>query len=213
MEKVNRVPISLSLLHSSLVLFYEESGKFKSAVTKNPQTRCFPELRDQAIASIRTDAIVTTFTGPQQSRVLYMVDGECRRGRHLHGDYRNHFHAWAVIKEELDEFWESVYRNAPDPDEIVQVAATSLRVLLELENRGIESVEPELRGRMDNHYGYPPGPIFTSFMDFYAHLVSRLETYWSSVRSSGRMSMEPLIEITVFCLRALTYGVGTQVPL
>lgn len=68
------------------------------------------------------------------------VDEEIRleqqRGFQTHGSYNSMHEAYAVILEELDEFWESVRLDNPDPRELLQVAATARRAMLELCSQG-----------------------------------------------------------------------------
>ena len=53
-------------------------------------------------------------------------------GEMLFGRYNSMHEAYAVIKEELEEFWDSVKKDDPDPKELLQVIATAKRALLEL---------------------------------------------------------------------------------
>lgn len=68
------------------------------------------------------------------------VDEEIRqeqqRGYQAYGRYNSMHEAYAVIKEELDEFFDSVRENNPDPHELLQIAATARRAMLELCDRG-----------------------------------------------------------------------------
>ena len=57
---------------------------------------------------------------------------EQERGVKKFGRYHSMHEAYAVVKEELDEFWDGVKANDPDPEELLQVCATARRALLEL---------------------------------------------------------------------------------
>ncbi|KKK92467.1 hypothetical protein LCGC14_2702670 [marine sediment metagenome] len=64
------------------------------------------------------------------------IDEEIRmeqsRGVEKFGKYNSMHEAYAVIKEELDEFWDSVKENDPDPIELLHVCATTRRACIEL---------------------------------------------------------------------------------
>ena len=66
----------------------------------------------------------------------HVVDLEIRmeqaRGQKKFGDYNSAHEMYAVIKEELEEFWASVKADDPDPKELLQICATARRALLEL---------------------------------------------------------------------------------
>ena len=72
------------------------------------------------------------------------VDGEIlveqHRGLDTFGLYASMHEAKAVIEEELEEFWDSVKANDPDPKELLQICATARRALLELCATGQEEV-------------------------------------------------------------------------
>lgn len=57
---------------------------------------------------------------------------EVSRATQKHGPMHSWHEAFAVIKEELDEFWESVKQDDADPEELVQIAAMAQRALLDL---------------------------------------------------------------------------------
>ena len=75
----------------------------------------------------------------------HVVDLEIRmeqaRGQKKFGNYNSAHEMWAVIKEELDEFWDSVKADDPDPKELLQVCATARRALLELCRQGRNETE------------------------------------------------------------------------
>lgn len=57
---------------------------------------------------------------------------EQQRGYQAYGRYNSMHEAYAMIKEELDEFFDSVRQNNPDPRELLQVVATARRAMIEL---------------------------------------------------------------------------------
>ena len=63
-------------------------------------------------------------------------------------EFHSHHEAYAVIKEEFEEWWDSVKKNDPDRDELIQVMAMCLATLVELEspstNLGVLDSEPDL---------------------------------------------------------------------
>lgn len=46
--------------------------------------------------------------------------------RHGHG-FNSHHELFAIIKEELDEYWETVKANRPDINELIDIACAALR--------------------------------------------------------------------------------------
>ncbi|RKZ12167.1 hypothetical protein DRQ53_15120 [bacterium] len=58
--------------------------------------------------------------------------------RDTHREFASWHEAYAVIREELEEFWDSVKRNQPDLDELLQVAACCQLAIKELGNTGGE---------------------------------------------------------------------------
>jgi hypothetical protein len=65
------------------------------------------------------------------------IKTEQARGVNLYGEYHSMHEAYAVIKEEFEEFWDSIKRNEPDPEELIQVIATARRALCEYYERGL----------------------------------------------------------------------------
>jgi len=69
-------------------------------------------------------------------KVMEVIREEYRRGVEKFGEYNSMHEAYAVIKEELDEFWEGVKKDDPDPMELIQVCATAYRAFVELVGYG-----------------------------------------------------------------------------
>lgn len=63
------------------------------------------------------------------------------RGVNKFGRFNSWHEAYAIMLEELDEFWESVKANDPDPRELLQIAALARRALLELCEQGRQERE------------------------------------------------------------------------
>lgn len=64
--------------------------------------------------------------------VLQETAVEIYRIREKFGGFSSWHEAYAVIKEELDEFWDGVKKNDPDPYELVQVAACAQLAIVAL---------------------------------------------------------------------------------
>ena len=67
-----------------------------------------------------------------EANVDSFIREEQDRGLEKYGRYASFHEAYAVILEELDEFWDSIKARNPDPKELLQVCATARRALLEL---------------------------------------------------------------------------------
>lgn len=57
---------------------------------------------------------------------------ECERGEQKHGKLQSAHEVYAVIKGELEEFWDTVKAHDPDPRELLQIAAVAYRGILDL---------------------------------------------------------------------------------
>ena len=73
-----------------------------------------------------------------QSRFLSDMVLELEKAENLHGSYNSYHEAYAVILEELDEFWEIVRMKTQDRNgrdayiELVQIAITAWRTARDL---------------------------------------------------------------------------------
>ena len=67
----------------------------------------------------------------RMSGLFVLANHELARARAKHGPMHSHHEAYAVLLEELDEVWDEVKRQTPDPQriiaELVQVAAMCAR--------------------------------------------------------------------------------------
>ena len=52
---------------------------------------------------------------------------ECARGEAKHGKLQSAHEIYAVLLNELEEFWDSVKDHDPDPYELLQIAAVAYR--------------------------------------------------------------------------------------
>jgi hypothetical protein len=57
---------------------------------------------------------------------------ESDAGEHKHGKLQSAHEVYAVLRGELEEFWESVKAHDPDPMELLQIAAVARRGILDL---------------------------------------------------------------------------------
>lgn len=62
----------------------------------------------------------------------YLIEAEMDRGFTTHGPFHSPHEMYAVILEELEEFWASIKNKDPDPGELLQVAALAKQGVLEL---------------------------------------------------------------------------------
>jgi len=60
------------------------------------------------------------------------ITSEYGRARSKFEPFNSAHEAYAIILEELDEFWDSVKRNKPSREELVQMGAMVLAALIEL---------------------------------------------------------------------------------
>lgn len=60
------------------------------------------------------------------------LHGECVRGEEKHGKLESAHEIYAVLKNELEEFWDSIKAHDPDPYELLQIAAVAYRGIEDL---------------------------------------------------------------------------------
>ena len=65
--------------------------------------------------------------------LMPLLQNEIAFGHALYGDYHNSHEQYAVLQEEVDEWWDAVKRNTDDKElyELIQVAAVALRYVME----------------------------------------------------------------------------------
>ena len=80
-------------------------------------------------------------------RTVHAVEGELARAMSLHPSYNSSHEAYAVILEELDEFWEEVRKKTEERSgdsmrtELLQIAATALRSVIDLDLVDLSDVD------------------------------------------------------------------------
>jgi hypothetical protein len=74
----------------------------------------------------------------QQIQIKSICDellDECLRARAKHPPFHSTHEAYAVILEELEEWWDSVKADRPDDKEILSVAAMAVLTIVELQGK------------------------------------------------------------------------------
>jgi hypothetical protein len=67
-----------------------------------------------------------------EKTIDFEIKMEQSRGVKKFGGFNSAHELYAILKEELDEFWESVRNDDPDPEELLQICAVARRGILEL---------------------------------------------------------------------------------
>lgn len=84
---------------------------------------------------------------PVDMEIMDDVACELWEAREAHGDMKNAHEAYAVIREELDEFWEEVKKkkqsNRAMMKELIQVAAMAVRAIADLGMPSLSIHEPD----------------------------------------------------------------------
>ena len=76
-----------------------------------------------------------------------LIDQEQARGL-TKGKYNSAHEMAAVIREEFEEFWESVKEDDPDPNELLHICATTKRAIVELCERARYEMQQALKERI-----------------------------------------------------------------
>lgn len=70
---------------------------------------------------------------------IELVKAEIERGVRLHGNYNSTHEAYAVLLEEVDEFWDEVKKRHKDypamKKEAIQIAAIAIRICDEIDEK------------------------------------------------------------------------------
>lgn len=96
------------------------------------------QLRDATKVYLAAKALRITLVPETSSGLLDELGLEVSRAQMLHPGFPTHHHAYAVLKEELEEYWEEVksWPKRHDPEnmrkELIHVAAMALRTILEV---------------------------------------------------------------------------------
>ena len=64
-----------------------------------------------------------------------LVKAETEKAVNAYGDYRSVHEIYAIIKEELDEFWDSIKERDVDPHELLQIASSAIFAILWIAKR------------------------------------------------------------------------------
>lgn len=76
---------------------------------------------------------------PEVQNLLLNITNEVARGNLIHGKFRSVHEAYAVLLEELDEFWDEVklkqHDKAAMKKELIQLAAMCLKTIEFLETK------------------------------------------------------------------------------
>ena len=81
-----------------------------------------------------------------KSNTVYIIKEELEKARAKYGPFNSTHEAYAVLQEEVNEFWELVQKNNMDHkevfmfDELKQVAAIAIRIMEELQEGEIKWV-------------------------------------------------------------------------
>ena len=85
-----------------------------------------------------------------KSNTIYAIKEELESAREKYGPFNSTHEAYAVLQEEVNEFWELVqgvvkfsdddWKNDRMREELKQVAAIAIRIIEELENKEIKWV-------------------------------------------------------------------------
>lgn len=59
------------------------------------------------------------------------VNNELESATAKFGAFHNHHEGYAVMLEEMDEFWDSIKSNSPDLEELIQLAAMCKRMYVD----------------------------------------------------------------------------------
>lgn len=83
--------------------------------------------------SLQTQKLRTpAWTEMMPDDLLRRLRDECRRGEVKHGKLQSAHEVYAVLKGELEEFWDTVKAHDPDPRELLQIAAVAYRGIQDL---------------------------------------------------------------------------------
>lgn len=65
-----------------------------------------------------------------EKNVASLVIKELRKANNQHGGFNSAHEGFAVLKEEVDELWESIKENKPSTEEAIQVAAMGMKLAM-----------------------------------------------------------------------------------
>lgn len=67
-----------------------------------------------------------------EETIDFEIETERQKAISKHGLFNSAHEGWAVMAEELEEFWESVRADDPDPVELLQLAACAKTMALQI---------------------------------------------------------------------------------
>lgn len=81
---------------------------------------------------------------PAFNDLILAIFDEMEMGQDKYGNFASSHECYAVLKEEVEEFWAEVKKRDQSPDlmtaELTQVAAIAIRYILQLRN--LEPIQP-----------------------------------------------------------------------
>jgi predicted house-cleaning noncanonical NTP pyrophosphatase (MazG superfamily) len=86
-------------------------------------------------------------TETKLSKLDDIIFREMSNAQSKYGNYHNSHEFYAVLLEEVEEYWESVKQNRDDHYELIQVIAVALRYLME--RADVESIQKKQCTRWD----------------------------------------------------------------
>ena len=82
--------------------------------------------------------------------VFEQVSIEYHTATQAHGSSFNSSHElYAVLKEEMDEFWDSVKLNDPDPQELIQIASVAIAGIVWLSQKAAKEIRAKNSNQID----------------------------------------------------------------
>lgn len=140
-------------------------------------------------------------TLPSYESVIEQVCIEFAKAREVHGYFNSSHELIGVLEEEFDEFWDSVKTNNPDPQELIQIAATAIAGsvwLLFPYDKVIKQVSVEFEKFTQTH-GY-----FNSAHELRGALKKAFDNFWDSVKGDDPNAFE-LIYISAIAVAGVVW--------
>jgi len=96
-----------------------------------------------------------------------------------YGPFVSDHEIYAVLKEELDELWDSIKAGEPDKNEAFDIAVAAYRAYTQ------DNIINGINADHKLKFGYN----FKSEHDAYAQLLARCDFYWESVKADSSEDM------------------------
>lgn len=116
-----------------------------------------------------------------------MVSMEIIRSRQLHPPMIDHFHAYGVIKEELEEFFDSIKKQKPDLSEIAQVVGCCIMTLQDTHNYRETKIG---YFEFEEFVGTFSFKKLSSYHQVYAYLRLHFDKYWENVKNTDILQID-----------------------